>query len=107
MPGQRRPATAVVALAVLTLALLGLAAWPFSATAAAAQGAPPEPPAPAAPSQPTGPGLELRIDEMNPRVVTSSGPPTLTITGALANTGDQPVRNVEIRAQRGDRLRTE
>lgn len=107
MPGQRRPATTVVALAVLTLALLGLTAWPFSATAVAAPGMPPEPPAPAVPSQPTGPGLELRIDAMNPRVVTSTGPAILTITGDLVNTGDQPVHNVEIRAQRGDRLRTE
>lgn len=108
MPGQRRPATTLVALAVLTLALLGLAAWPLCATAEAAPGVPPEPPAPTAPSQqPTGPGLELRIDEMSPRVVTSTGPPTLTITGDVVNTGDQPVHSVEIRAQRGDRLRTE
>ncbi|HTF09470.1 MAG TPA: hypothetical protein VK659_14985, partial [Asanoa sp.] len=44
---------------------------------------------------------------MSPRVVTSTGPPTLTLAGELVNTGDQMVRDVEIRAQRGDRLRTE
>ncbi|MBO0877359.1 MAG: hypothetical protein J2P19_28610, partial [Pseudonocardia sp.] len=113
MPARRRPATAVVALAVLTLGLLGLLAGPFAALAGAratvlstANLARPAP-QPAAPSQATGPRIELRVSTMTPRMVTATGPPNLTVTGELVNTGDEAVRHVQVRAQRGDRLRTE
>jgi uncharacterized protein DUF6049 len=121
MPARRRPATALVALAVLTLGLLGLLAGPFAALAAArtatapATAGPAGPatdlarpaPRPAAPEQATGPRIELRVSSMTPRMVTSTGPPNLTVTGELVNTGDEAVSQVQIRAQRGDRLRTE
>ena len=115
--GPRRPAANLVALAVLALAMFwgvagalpglasatpGSADRPLARTAAPGQAART---APAAPSR--GPRLELRVASMSPRVVTSTGPPTLTLAGELVNTGDQMVRDVEIRAQRGDRLRTE
>jgi hypothetical protein len=61
---------------------------------------------PAAPTR-KGPKLELRLDDMNPRVVTAEGPSTLTITGELTNTGDDEVSGLKVRPQRGDRLRTE
>ncbi|HEV7788598.1 MAG TPA: hypothetical protein VGP05_06270 [Pseudonocardia sp.] len=122
MLGPRRPATKLVALAVLALAAFwGLGtAVPGLASASATGGARALPPSgerpvpadrattpvPAAPT-PRGARLELRVATMSPRVVTSTGPATLTLTGQLVNIGDQVVRDVEIRAQRGDRLRTE
>ncbi|MGQ0480759.1 MAG: DUF6049 family protein [Pseudonocardia sp.] len=62
---------------------------------------------PAAQAPASGPRLDLRINEMTPRVVTADGPDTLTVSGELVNTGDEPVTDVKIRQQRGDRLRTE
>ena len=44
-------------------------------------------PAPAA----SGP-LRLELTELTPRVVTADGPPTVTVTGTLRNTGDRPGR---------------
>jgi hypothetical protein len=118
--GPRRPATKLVALAVLAIAAFwGLgAAVPGLASASptgSARALPPPRELPAtratapAPTAPTsrGPRLELRVATMSPRMVTSTGPATLTLTGQLVNIGDQVVRDVEIRAQRGDRLRTE
>jgi hypothetical protein len=51
--------------------------------------------------------LRLRIDAMSPRVVTATGPAALTVTGSLLNAGTQPIRNLEVRAQLSERLRTE
>ncbi len=51
--------------------------------------------------------LRLDLTDMAPRVVTSSGPDTLTITGTLTNTGSAPVEQPEVRVQRGDRLTTD
>jgi hypothetical protein len=115
--GPRRPATKLVALAVLAIAAFwGLGtAVPGLASASSPSNARARLPVPAdrattpAPAAPTARGarLELRVATMTPRVVTSTGPATLTLTGQLVNIGDQVVRDVEIRAQRGDRLRTE
>nr|MDQ2710204.1 DUF6049 family protein [Actinomycetota bacterium] len=54
-----------------------------------------------------GPRLDLRLDDMTPRVVTADGPSTLTVTGELTNVGDAPATGLKVRPQRGDRLRTE
>jgi hypothetical protein len=102
---RHRPVTVSVALAVLTIALYTLlGSGPSPAANATVNG--PEARAPTAPSD-TGSGLRLTVDSMNPRVVTSAGPNTLTVTGSLTNVGEAPVRNVEIRAQLSQRLRTE
>jgi hypothetical protein len=113
--GPIRPATTLVAFAVLTVTatLVLLASLPGLAAAAPAghpaqadSASRPLAPAPATPAT-RGPRLELRVATLTPRVVTSTGPTDLTLTGQLVNTGDQPVRRVGVRAQRGDRLRGE
>ena len=47
------------------------------------------------------PELRLDLASMTPRVVTTAGPPTLTITGTITNTGPVPVDQVVVRVQRG------
>jgi hypothetical protein len=116
--GRHRPATTLVALAVLTLIALALGAT--GPTVAPAQATPAPAPAPAAAAHaarsklaPTAGEqaedslIQLHIDAMTPRIVTSTGPGTLSITGSLRNAGTEEVHNVEIRAQRGNRLRSE
>ena len=57
---------------------------------------------------PTGPGgLTLELSQVTPRVVTATGPATVTVVGTLRNTGDRPVSDLEVRLQRGDTLRTD
>jgi hypothetical protein len=125
MPGRRRPATNLVALAVLALALFWGLSGALPALAGALSAAPAHTASPRAAPAPTAtqaapghvslapatparsPRLELRLDGMTPRVVTATGPPTVTLTGQLHNGSDQVMRDVGIRVQRGDRLRTE
>ncbi|MGI5126584.1 DUF6049 family protein [Pseudonocardia sp. CA-107938] len=93
-----KPVAAMVATAVLMLAgLMG----PFGGTGAAA--------AAAAPAVDRVPGVSLRLDltDMTPRVVTATGPDTLTIVGNLVNTGDEPVEQLRARVQRSNPLTTE
>ncbi|GAA1857412.1 DUF6049 family protein [Pseudonocardia ailaonensis] len=52
-------------------------------------------------------GLQLTLGGTEPRVITSDGPGTLTLTGTLTNTGSTPVGNIGVRVQRSDPLRTE
>ncbi|MBB6372916.1 hypothetical protein BKA01_000138 [Pseudonocardia eucalypti] len=98
-------------MAVLTLGLFGLLATllPPAASAQAPTRALAQVPAQAPDREQTRSTakLGLRIDSMEPRVVTSSSPAELTVTGVVINTGDQPVKNLQVRAQRGDRLRTD
>jgi hypothetical protein len=104
---RRRPATVSAALAVLTIALYTLLGGGPAPAASATANTTANGPEARAPTAPTGTGLRLSIDSMNPRVVTSTGPNTLTVTGSLTNAGEAPVRDVEIRAQLSQRLRTE
>jgi hypothetical protein len=60
----------------------------------------------AVPDETAGP-LRLDLTQLAPRVVTSTGPSTLTLSGTLTNTGDQPIDNLVIRVQRGAALQTE
>jgi hypothetical protein len=95
-----RSVAALVAIPVLVLtALLGLVFIPVTGTADAAT-----PTQTAATAD--GP-LQLDLLGMTPRVVTSTGPGTLTITGTLTNTGTTPVDDVVVRLQRSDPLTTE
>ncbi|WP_028938558.1 DUF6049 family protein [Pseudonocardia spinosispora] len=99
----------LIALAVLTVGLLSLtASGHLSGSVADAAPSPDATARPRAPVAPVGSNpIQLRIDSMSPRVVTSTGPGELTVTGMLTNAGDQPVGDVEVRAQRSDRLRTD
>jgi len=90
--GRHRLSASFVVVALLALTLLGLASGPGAPLASAAT---------------KGLRLDLRITDMTPRVVTANSPPALTVAGELTNTGDEPVTEVAIRTQRGDRLRTE
>ncbi len=93
-----KPVATMVATAVLLLAgLIG----PFGEAGAAA--------AAADPAVDRAPGVALRLDltDMAPRVVTATGPDTLTIVGTLVNTGTEPVEQLRARVQRSNPLTTE
>jgi hypothetical protein len=100
-----KPIAAVVAITLLTLSGL-LGAGSLSGAIARA-----DLPGKAAQAQNPGPEasgpLRLDLTQVSPRVVTASGPRTLTVTGTLTNTGDQPFGDLVIRAQRGNPLQTE
>lgn len=56
---------------------------------------------------PPTPALQLVLTEVTPRVVTAGGSDQLVVAGTLRNTGNVPVRQLKIRVQRGDVLRSE
>jgi hypothetical protein len=45
------------------------------------------------------PFLQLRIDRVTPDVATTTSEPTVTVTGAVTNVGDRPVRDVMVRLE--------
>ena len=45
------------------------------------------------------PFLQVRIDRVTPDAVTTTSEPTVTITGAILNVGDRPVRDVVVRLE--------
>jgi Family of unknown function (DUF6049) len=92
-----RPVATAVAVLVLMLSALPLAA-PLTGAAAAAPVTLPD----------VAPGpLSLQLTQLEPRLVTATGPQTLTVVGVLTNTGKVPVSDLEIRVQRGQPLGTE
>ncbi len=98
-----KPVAALVAITLLALGGLLGAGSLAGAALAAAPGHGAEVPPPDAASGP----LRLDLDQVAPRVVTASGPGTLTVTGTLTNTGDTPVEDLEVRVQRGNPVSTE
>jgi hypothetical protein len=93
----------VAALAAITMLLLTAMALRPAATADAAT------PAAARPAQTVDGTATLRMDltTMTPRVVTSDGPQTLTLSGTLTNTGSQQLDDLTVRVQRSSALTTE
>ncbi|HVH22524.1 MAG TPA: DUF6049 family protein, partial [Pseudonocardia sp.] len=83
---------------LVAMIVLMLTATPFAAPARAAPATAPDPG--------TGP-VTLRLTQLEPRVVITSGPQTLTVVGTLTNSGRVPVDELEIRIQRGQPLGTE
>ena len=58
--------------------------------------------APAALGEPDGPTfLTVRIDNVTPDVVNTSGPATLTVAGTVTNVGDRTIRDVVARLEHG------
>lgn len=51
--------------------------------------------------------LQLVLDDMTPRVVTSDGPSTLTVSGTLTNNGTEPFDQLVVRVQRGGPMSAE
>lgn len=97
-----KPVAAMVAITLLMLVgpLTGAAlAAPVSAAPVSA--------APAEIAVPESGPLRLTLTDVSPRMVTSTGPGVLTVVGTLTNTGDDPVDELVIRAQRGEPLTTE
>ncbi len=45
------------------------------------------------------PFVRVRIDQVTPDVVTTTSPPVVTVSGAVINTGDRPVRDVVVRLE--------
>ncbi|MDT4985950.1 MAG: hypothetical protein QOI74_44 [Micromonosporaceae bacterium] len=45
------------------------------------------------------PFLQVRVDRVTPDVVTTTSEPTVTVTGAVLNVGDRPVRDVMVRLE--------
>ncbi len=56
---------------------------------------------PAAAEPTTQSPLTVRIDTVTPDLVTTAGPPALTVTGTVTNGGDRPVHDVAARLERG------
>ena len=55
---------------------------------------------PAAAGEPgTTPFVTVRIDQVTPDVVTTTSPPTVTVSGMVVNVGDRPVRDVMVRLE--------
>jgi hypothetical protein len=55
---------------------------------------------PAAAGEPGSvPFLQVRIDRVTPDVVTTTSEPVVTVTGAVLNVGDRPVRDVMVRLE--------
>ncbi|HVL85774.1 MAG TPA: DUF6049 family protein [Pseudonocardia sp.] len=50
--------------------------------------------------------LLLDLAGLDPRIVTADGPPLLTLTGTLRNTGTETVDDLQVRVQRGPALGT-
>ncbi|WP_077078549.1 DUF6049 family protein [Mycobacterium numidiamassiliense] len=47
----------------------------------------------------TTPFVRVRIDQVTPDVVTTTSPPTVTVSGMVSNIGDRPVRDVMVRLE--------
>jgi hypothetical protein len=47
----------------------------------------------------SAPFLQVRIDRVTPEVVTTTSEPVVTVTGAVLNIGDRPVRDVMVRLE--------
>ena len=47
----------------------------------------------------TVPFLQVRIDRITPEVATTTSEPTVTVSGAILNVGDRPVRDVMVRLE--------
>ena len=73
--------------ALAALILLALGALPVAVPRAAA----------AEPG--STPFLQVRVDRVTPDVVTTTSEPTVTVTGAVLNVGDRPVRDVVVRLE--------
>ena len=56
-------------------------------------------PPPAAGEPGSVPFLQVRIDRVTPEVVTTTSEPVVTVTGAVGNVGDRPVRDVMVRLE--------
>jgi hypothetical protein len=82
--------------AVLATALM--AAFPVLASPPAAAQPIGQPAPPAAGEKSL---MELRIDQLTPRLVTSATP-TVTVTGTVTNTGDRRIDDIRVRLQRGE-----
>ncbi|WP_143517228.1 DUF6049 family protein [Pseudonocardia sp. MH-G8] len=93
-----RPVAALRLVAITLLSVAGLLGPGPVASAA---------PAPAQENPESAGPLRLDLAEMAPRVVTATGPPALTITGTLTNTGDVPVGDLVVRVQRSNPIDTE
>ncbi|OBI79343.1 hypothetical protein [Mycobacterium sp. E740] len=52
------------------------------------------------------PFLQVRIDRVNPDVVTTTSEATVTVTGVVRNVGDRPVRDVVVRLEHAAAVRT-
>ncbi|MGE2723073.1 hypothetical protein [Mycolicibacterium celeriflavum] len=54
---------------------------------------------PAAAQTEATPFLQVRVDRVSPDVVTTTSEPMVTVTGAVLNVGDRPVRDVVVRLE--------
>jgi uncharacterized protein DUF6049 len=61
----------------------------------------------AAASEPgAGPFVQVRVDQVTPKVVTTTSQPVVTVTGIVTNVGDRPVRDVMVRLERAAAVST-
>ena len=96
--------TLLVALLVLTTAVVGLLAVPATpAQATPAQATP----ALAATTGEFAGRLSFRLSSVDPVALTADGPRSVTLVGRYTNTGDDPIDDISFRFQRGDALTTD
>jgi hypothetical protein len=53
-----------------------------------------------------GPFVQVRVDQVTPKVVTTTSQPVVTVTGIVTNVGDRPVRDVMVRLERAAAVST-
>jgi hypothetical protein len=52
------------------------------------------------------PFVRVRVDQVTPKVVTTTSQPVVTVTGIVTNVGDRPVRDVMVRLERAAAVST-
>jgi hypothetical protein len=52
------------------------------------------------------PFVQVRVDQVTPKVVTTTSQPVVTVTGIVTNIGDRPVRDVMVRLERAAAVST-
>ena len=91
------------AIRVAVLLIVAMLGWNVSLGWNVALGWNATPTAPAAVQQ-DQPLARLELDSLTPRVVTTTGPAVLTVTGRVVNTGDRTISDLAVRVQRDEAL---
>ena len=96
------------AAALLTGLMIVLVAWPASSPAqAAARSASSASAGLAVAAQSQQDDIRIELDSISPRLVTSTGPGVLTVTGRVFNGGDRAISGLDVRVQRGEAVRND
>lgn len=92
---------------LLTGLMIILVAWPASPPAQAAPAARSASAGLTVAAQSQQDGVRIELDSISPRLVTSTGPGVLTVTGRVFNGGDRTISGLDVRVQRGEAVRND